>query len=467
MKKILWFLCLVPLVSPAVFGQRKCGMEQYKAALIARYPSWEQKIEAQRTSLQGIADDYRNNLLNSAAKKTTAASPVPVIFHILVTAHQLAQMGGYDSLTARCDSQIAVLNRDFNRQNADSVKIPSLWKPLYGKAGIHFGLAHTAPNGWGTPGYEVTILTSDSGFYPGSSGAYAEAKHNNSHGVDAWDVTKYLNVWCFNFADGFGNLGITIAPSFTPASPVNEEGICITWLALGTQTNPPTLTFPPHGQFTAGRTLTHEMGHFFEIWHTWGDDNNKCSWSVGGLDDGIADTPPEAGAKYGVPTDTIPGGTIYDACMDSSTVLMQPIGVGSLDFMNYTDDVAMFLFTPMQAAVMASMVAPGGESYSLTQHPELLAWPANAGVSTVGSSIDLNISPNPSTGIFLLTFHNQSGESPDITVLNTLGRQVQHFATGPTGQNLYSIDLSGMSKGIYFVRCNFASGSITRKILVQ
>ncbi|MCW3122901.1 MAG: C-terminal target protein [Flavipsychrobacter sp.] len=465
MKKTLLFFCVVLLLTNYNgYAQRKCGIVQVKNALIAKDANWQNKIEAQRSSLQSMADNYLQQKASGAAK-TTAASPIPVIFHIVVTADQLTQMGGYTGVQTRCDSQIAVLNCDFNRENSDSTIIPSGWKPLYASVGIRFGLAHTQPNGWSTPGYEVIIISnSDNGFMPGSDGYYSDVKHTAKGGIDAWDVTKYLNVWCFNFADG-GNLGLTLAKSMASGATANEEGISLTWLALGKQTIAGDLKFPSGGKFIRGRTLTHEMGHFFEIWHTWGDDFGKCAWN-GGVDDGIADTPPEADHKYGIPTDTIPGGTIYDDCILNGTAPMQPIGVASLDFMNYTDDVAMAMFTTQQAAAMAAHVAPSGESYSLTQNPGLLNWPANAGVAPVGMDNGLNIFPNPSDGIFNITFNDITDELKNINVVDVVGQQVQSIIP-VHAQKDYSIDLSGMSKGIYFVRCNFASGSITRKILLQ
>lgn len=66
---------------------------------------------------------------------------------------------------------------------------------------------------------------------------------------------------------------------------------------------------------------------------------------------------------------------------------MQPYGVASLNFMNYTDDVAMHMFTHDQAAVMAFQVSDSGESYSLTQHPELLLWSSRTAVKEVRPAI--------------------------------------------------------------------------------
>ena len=486
MKKILLAIsgCFFLASSCLVAQQRRlCGMELEKATLIAKDPSWTQRLDAQRNSLQGIADDYIKNKSFYAAQKTTfSGDTVPVIFHIIVNSWQFAAMGGYTGITQRCDSQIAILNRDFNRENADSVLIPSGWKHYYGNTGIHFGLAHTSPLGWGTPGYEIRIIT-EAGFYD-SGPSFATAKTAATGGLDPWDNTKYLNVWCVNFTNGVldttssGILGITVPLSFTASGgyPNSQEGICILYRVLG---NDGPATGTSYAPYNLGRTLTHEMGHFFEIWHTWGDDGGLCPWT-GGYDDGLSDTPPEAGPQYNNPTYTITGGTFYDACTTDGTSPQQPIGIACLSYLDYVDDNAMHLFTPMQAAAMASMVlVPGtgvagatgqglvGENYSLIQHPSLLTWPANTGVSEVQNNSSLSIYPNPTTGFMTLAFDAANYHLNEITIINMMGQQVLHNETAAQQNDIYFIDLSGMSKGIYFVKCNFATGTEIRKIVLE
>jgi len=471
-RSILLLIITGILCCPHTYAQRKCGIELVKAGLIARDPSWAQRIEDQRASLQGIADTYKTKAAaDRIAGRTTSASPVPVIFHILVTAGEYDSLGGTAGIAQRVDSQIAVLNRDYNALNTDASLIPSGWTHLYGNVGIHFGLAHTSPSGYGSPGYEINIIPNSPGGFSGASNSYSDVKHASTGGFDAWDQTKYINVWCTNFVDYPGLLGITVAPSFTGAYgyPEDEVGICMYWEVLGKRASA-TDHYPTTGwasdYYDEGRTLTHETGHLFEIWHTWGDDGGACPWN-GGHDDGLADTPPEGNYKYYNYPDTIPGGTYYDGCEYDTTSNVQPYGVASLDYMNYTDDIAMHMFTTDQAAVMASMVAPGGESYSLTQNPDLLNWSTKTAVSLVEMSTGLVIFPNPTTGMLNITFSSATAQLQDIYVTDILGQEMLHKGlSGQTGNN-YSIDLSAMSKGIYFVRCNFASGSITRKILLQ
>lgn len=471
----------------------KCGMQVLHKAMIAEDPSWEQKLNDQRNSLQMAADYYiqykaQQDALPADQRATTTVSAVPVIFHIICDSAQfLNDLGGTAGIIARCDSQIAVLNRDFNRQNYDSTLIPSSWKSLYGTPGIHFGLARIDPSGNCSPGYEVKIVTA-TGFSDESSAFQNEKK--TPGGLPAWDVTKYYNVWCLNFTGAAsGLLGITQPKSNGSTSPY--QGVVILYNTLGVQNSLPNNTWVT--SYNLGRTLTHETGHFFEIWHPWGDDGGQCpTWSstatVGGTtcssgigaDDGLSDTPPESDAVYGAPTYTITGGTVNDCCEMHGSTNTQPIGIACLSYMDYTDDNAMHLFTTMQAAAMASMAlvsTPGGtgatgtgtigENYNLTQNPSLLVACTSTGVAPSPTEINssLSVYPNPTTGEINISVNSTAETLNNIVVYNLLGQQVANV--NGQGKDYYSIDLSGMSKGIYFVRCNFASGSVTRKILLQ
>jgi len=123
--------------------------------------------------------------------------------------------------------------------------------------------------------------------------------------------------------------------------------------------------------------------------HIWGDDFGSCPNS-GGTDDGMADTPPQANYTYGCPTFPV-----TDGCSKSADT-----GIMFMNYMDYTNDACMYMFTNDQAKAMYAEVSPGGESYSLTQHPELLAVPDVPAISTS----NLSIYPNPTTGKINLTF---------------------------------------------------------------
>jgi Secretion system C-terminal sorting domain len=477
----------------------KCGMRQFHEAQIAQDPEWKNRLDQQRSSLQANADYYKQYKAQSADQRTTSINAIPVVFHIVVDSAQFLELGGTSGIIKRCDSQIAVLNADFNHQNSDSTSIPSSWKSLYGNVGIQFGLARRDPSGACTPGYEVKIITSTG--FSNVNASFPEAKTAGT-GLASWDVTKYYNVWCINYTgSAAGLLGLTVPLSSTGScfgcSPVAQEGVCILYNCLGKNTAG-TGTWPT--PYDLGRTLTHETGHFFEIWHPWGDDGGQCpTWSSTatitgsglstaagdngvtctsgtGYDDGLADTPPESDAVYGAPSYTISGGTTNDCCKMHGSTNTQPIGIACLSYMDYTDDNAMHLFTTDQAAAMASMVlvpsssgtgATGvgtiGENYNLTQNPTLLVCPTE--VKDLELSSSLFVYPNPTNGQINISINSSVENLQSLSVINLLGQEV--IAVKGQNQDYYSLNLSGMAKGIYIIKFNFASGSLTRKVILQ
>ena len=475
MRKIctLTFLASVSLCH--VFAQRQCGIDMQYQYFASYNTGFAQHMADQKASLHAQAADY---LLQQAnlGEKTTGMAPVPVVFHMVIDSTQYNTLGGMAGIMQRADSQIAVLNRDYNRMNSDSTLIPSGWKSLYANVGISFGLARIDPSGNPTTGIDLHIITAG-GFNQGSTAGYyypdrySAAKHASSGGADAWDNTRYMNVWCINFLDYPGLLGTTIAKSWTVAGGCDttlgecpaddDQGICITYDVLGKRASP-TDVYPSTG-FDLGRTMTHEVGHLFEIWHVWGDDGGLCPWSTGGGDDGIADTPPQSNSTTGNPPYTVTGGTITDGCKDSSGVNVQPIGYACLDYLDYTDDAGMLLFTPEQAAVMAAQVDRiGGENYGLVRNPSLTAAVAEINET----AINVVVSPNPSTGIFNVAFPTAQ-QLKYVEVTNTLGQIVYSSANTTSSNGLCTFNLYGMASGIYFVKCTFAAGITTHKIRLQ
>lgn len=435
--------------------QKKCGLPDIKNALFAKSPAFKAYFEAYQKSQREFLAEYNSNPSNGALQRSTGISPIPVIFHFVLDSSLYNQIGGATGIANRVTDQMTVLNKDFNKQNSDSTAIPSVFKPAYGNANIQFGLAHKKPDGTSTPGYDITIVSSTtSAAIANSSGSgFNKVKYASYGGVNAWDNTKYLNIWVTNTGSG-GNMiiGLTIPPSMTGGGGFAnaEKGIVIGYGAIGVQNSSTAgQYFVPY--ITGGRTLTHEMGHYFEIWHTWGDDGGLCP-NNGGDDDGIADTPPQADATYGAPA--FPK---YDNCSTTGTN-----GIMFMNFMDYVNDAAMHLFTKNQSTIMQQSL--NNESYSLTQNPDLLNYPT--AVATVEQKNNLDIYPNPTSGFFNVAF-NGSSDLKSIHVLDMMGKNVKTININNQQNSIYSIDLSEMSKGIYFVQCQFDEGVISRKIVLQ
>jgi Secretion system C-terminal sorting domain/Pregnancy-associated plasma protein-A len=451
--KYFYILSIVALLSDVAAAQR-CGEDVYIKSLKAADTSFARRFDQLRDNYESVAAHYKAHPEELGARTSSIIYPVPVIFHIVVDSAKFLELGGNAGIQQRVDSQIVVLNRDFLAQNPDSVAICSCFKPLFTNTNIRFASATVDPSGGSTPGYDVTIVPTGSTGFCCLGDSYAQVKYDSTGGANAWDVTKYVNVWCTFFQDDGGLLGVTVSHALLGTKPANQIGICALYNALGSRASTSD-SYPGGGtEFDEGRTVVHEMGHVFEIWHPWGDDGGLCPWQSGGRDDGIADTPPQRDYVYG----GISTCGYHDACDTDGCGLILS------DYMQYSDDSVMHLFTKDQALVMESNVlASSGESFSLTQHPELTTPTA---INSLVANTSVDIFPNPTTGILNIAPHSATDKLLEVTVYNTLGQAFVHGTiTKPT--NNYAINLSSFPKGIYLVRCNFVSGSITRKITLQ
>ena len=449
MRKImLLFVCGLVLYPEEASAQRECGAQAVKEILIAKDPSYAFKF-AHRKEHAAQQTRLCQESLSKVKAKTTAVVKIRIVFHIVLNASQINTLGGATGIRARVHSQVDALNRDFSKKNGDTSSVPSAFKPLIGNAEIEFGLPRRKPDGSATEGFEI-ITTTESGF-PMNSLA-SGAKYSSTGGADTWDPTRYLNVWIVNITPG-GTLGFTLPPfSFSPGP---EDGIVLTYGAFGVRAG---ATDYYLGGIDRGRTLTHEIGHYFNLDHVWGDDGGLCPTN-GGSDDGVSDTPPQANYTY---NSSHPGGVVPFPLLDNCT----PSGSGIMwmNFMDYVNDAWMYMFTHAQVSRMRGTLASTGISHSLTQHPELFDWPTD--VAHLEKERSINIYPNPTKGAFTISFANVSGLR-EIAVLNLMGQSV--YSIKPANKTItnYSIDLTGVSMGVYMVQCTFDNGTITRKLAFQ
>jgi hypothetical protein len=240
----------------------------------------------------------------------TGTTRIPVVVHVV---HKTAAQNISDT---QIKSQIDVLNLDFRKKNADLSKIPAPFRALAADARIEFALADKDPSGNPTNGITrrsttVTSFTDDD-----------KVKHASSGGTDAWPADKYLNIWVCPL--GGGLLGY----AQFPGGPAATDGVVILQSAFGTQG---TAAAP----FNLGRTATHEIGHWLNLRHIWGDDGGGCNG-----DDFIADTPNQADSNPGKPA--FP----HISCNNG------PNGDMFMNYMDYVDDDTMFMFTAGQVERM-------------------------------------------------------------------------------------------------------------------
>lgn len=238
---------------------------------------------------------------------------IPVVVHIVMDDTAAVTV-------AQVLSQLDVLNHDYTGTNADISQVPPVWQPIIGNTKINFCLAQRTPADEPTTGI-VRVKTAAGQSFPILNGS-PDVKYNSTGGSDAWNTSKYLNIWVTRLSGNY--LGVAAPPG--TGYPAEQEGVVIQYTAFGT-------TGSIRPVYNLGRTTTHEIGHYFGLKHIWADDDGGCV-----LDDGIADTPLQGDHTYGCPS--FPK-------MDNCTTVFP--GIMFMNYMDYTDDACMHLFTAGQA----------------------------------------------------------------------------------------------------------------------
>ncbi len=304
-------------------AQRSCGTMDHL--------HFEEEFDpARRIQLEEI-ERHAQELIQGGARAVEGVITIPVVFHVV---YNTAAQNISDS---QIQSQIDILNEDFRRLNADAVNTPGDFSGIASDVEIEFCLATQDPNGQVTNGITRT-QTSKTEFPLNTSLDYRAVKFNSSGGKDAWPSSDYLNFWVANL--GGGILGYATFPGGDPAI----DGVVCGYRFIGNQG---TATAP----YNLGRTATHEVGHWLNLRHIWGDGN--CN-----ADDFVADTPTAGGPNYSGSPCTYPG---PNSCNDGGDDLPDMFQ----NYMDYSDDGCMNLFTIGQKNRMRSLFEAGGSRASL------------------------------------------------------------------------------------------------------
>jgi PKD repeat protein len=215
-------------------------------------------------------------IFNAALKKggfqKATIYKIPVVFHVL-------HINGVENISdEQIFNAVAILNRDFRKLNADTASVHPDFQGMPADVEIEFVLATKAPNGTCFKG--ITRTNSDLS-YDGSSGSaqVTAIKNGNDVYIGTWPGNKYLNI--FVCGEIGGAAGYTYNPSAFSATSMNN-GIWVLDNYVGSIGT---------GSVGGSRTLTHEVGHWLNLEHTWGPNNNPGTTSSCGTDDGVTDTP--------------------------------------------------------------------------------------------------------------------------------------------------------------------------------
>jgi len=324
MKKLpLILLSLCSFFAAEAQEFRKCAADEVYHRQMLTEPGFSQtreEIEAHRNAF------VQNYNANSAQRVIIT---IPVVFHIV---YRNATQNISD---AQIFSQMDVLNEDFRLLNQDFLPVtPNVFEQFAADFEIEFCLATIDPSGNPTTGIN-RVSTNDNGFDVDD-----QIKFTSQGGANAWPRDKYLNIWV-------GDLTAASLLGYAqfPGGPASTDGVVLNYETVG---RPPANNF--NTQYNRGRTATHEIGHWLDLLHIWGNEASGCG-STGNGSDQVADTPVQDGPNYGCQVHPSP------SCNNGGDMF--------INYMDYGDDDCLTMFTAGQKTRTLSLFSAGGDRASL------------------------------------------------------------------------------------------------------
>jgi hypothetical protein len=295
-------------------SQRKCAAHEVQEEQMRNDPALRARYQEVENFVQRFLETPGNETL-----LPNGTIEIPVVVNVLykTNAQNISQ--------EQIDSQIDVLNDDFSATNSDYSSVPSVFQSVKsGDFDIKFVLAGVNRR-----------QTNKSSWQLNDQMKKAQA------GIPPTDPATTLNMWVCNLAGGY------LGYAQFPGGPLATDGVVIDDNAMGT-------TGTAEAPFDLGRTATHEVGHWINLRHIWGD--ATCGSDL------VNDTPPHRTYNFGCP------GVINITCTNNSTT--NPFGFNremTMNYMDYTDDACMFMFSLGQKARGLAVFASGGPRNSFAQ----------------------------------------------------------------------------------------------------
>lgn len=385
------------LFTQGLTAQRNCVTHNYQEQLQAN-PAITASIE----KAEAFAKQYLSSARNSL-RTTHTIVKIPVVVHVL---YHLPSENISDE---RISQQIQALNLAFRRKNADTINTPARFANVAADCEIEFHLATSDPQRRGTSGI-IRKYTPIKEWK-----AEDQMKFSAEMGDDAWDASSYLNIWVCNLRNVAGYASV-------PGGPAEKDGIVIGYSVVGNGTQ---------SGFDKGRTAVHEVGHWLGLRHLWGDD--YCG------DDGVSDTPPQAVYNAGCPSG------IRISCGNA------PNGDMYMNYMDFTNDACMNLFTKGQSQKMNAFFVPGGARNGLTVSKGLSApLIVQAPLPEEGPRwLQPQLYPNPSHSEMTLDLsYDVRWIGRSLIVMNMQGQAMAQLIIT---SKLQPINITSLSAGIYLL----------------
>lgn len=409
MKAVLLYSILVLGVPCQLFAQKNCNSHTYRQQRLKE----NQSLASELGRIDQFVQQYISDAGASRVEETTIRIPVVV--------HNLYHFPNEKVTDADVQSQITALNACFRRRNADSIKTPAFFRPLAADCNIEFYLAISDSRSRSTTGIirKYTPVKSWE--------ADDKMKFSAEMGDDAWDPRSYLNIWVCNLNRVAGYASV---PGDAPA----KDGVVIGLGAFG--------TINVFAGYEMGKTAVHEVAHWLGLKHLWGD--QYCG------DDGIADTPRQAGFNIECPN------VINVTCGNG------PYGDMYMNYMDLTSDACMNLFTQGQKSAMRALFAPGGARHTLLTSKGLNP-PLISEIPLPEEDpkwLEPRLYPNPANGSVTLDLaYDPRWTGRTLQVYNLQGQTVM---TMVIPSRTFRIDLSTLQAGIYFLAAKKEDGESIR-----
>jgi Pregnancy-associated plasma protein-A/Secretion system C-terminal sorting domain len=409
---IALFICLCFASQAQV---RTCYTMDNLATQIAAHPEVQTRMQAIENETEQI---IASGILD---KKNRQVVTLPVVVHVLHNGEAIGT--GANISNAQILSQIEALNEDYRKRNSDSLPTNHPFYSQTADVAIEFCLANKDTNGNGS-----------SGILRWNIGANSVSNTDMEDYVKPqtiWNSKKYLNIWVCNITASQSILGY----AQFPGGLTNTDGVVILTTAFGYQGN---VTAP----YDNGRTCVHEVGHWLNLRHIWGD--SYCG------NDNVADTRPAQEANYGCPT--FPHNA--NACTGSNSN-----GEMYMNYMDYVNDACMVMFTQGQRTRMLSTLL--GDRSGVANSGICLS-----GVGITEASVDRNaisILPNPMHDVMEIHVPSNSGRY-HISIVNTEGKMLmENYAMQING--LLQLNVNTLPTGLYFVHIKGGSIDAVRKVI--
>jgi PKD repeat protein len=295
-------------------------------------------------------NDFQQKITRYVASQNNPQARIMTDYTIPVVVHVVYWNATQNISQVQVNSQIDVLNKDYAGIGLNVGDVPAEFSSLVSNTNIQFCMAQKKPDGTNMtePGIDRVDAQSVGFSNPGTFGWFSNYVDATIKPATIWDPTKYCNIWVLPLEDG--TLGYATFPASSTLSGISaldaggpdDDGVVIGYLYFGDNTGTVTGSAP----YNRGRTTSHEIGHWLGLRHIWGDFNCGTDY--------CNDTPTQQSENYDCPS------------FPSVSCTNGPNGDMFMNFMDYTDDPCMYMFTPDQRTRMQTAMANGTYRFPLS-----------------------------------------------------------------------------------------------------